>query len=95
MCGRHRQPTATRAGAGKSSQALYQPCTDVGVTAPDESAMADTEIRQPQLTHWVALTGWRDIGWLMVGREKGGGGIAKQTPSVGWASVPQMWQQTG
>ena len=95
MCGRAGQPTASRAGAGKSSQALYQPFTNPGVTAPDESAMADTEIRQPQLTHWVALMGWGHIGWLMVGREKGGGGIENRTPSVGWASEPQMWQQTG
>ena len=53
--GRHRQPTASRAGAEKSSEALYQPCKDVGATAPDESAMADTEILQPQLTQEVAL----------------------------------------
>ena len=63
-----------RAGAGKSSQALYQPCTDVGVTAPDESAMARTEIPKPQLTQRVARMGWGHIGWLMVGREKGGDG---------------------
>ena len=57
--------------------------------------MADTEIRQPQLTHWVALTGWRDIGWLMVGREKGGDGNANQNPFSGVGLTPQMRQQTG
>ena len=78
--GCHRQPLASRAGAEKSSQALYQPCTDVGVTAPDESAMADTEIRQPQLTQRVALMGWGDIGWLMVESMEGGGDSGNQNP---------------
>ena len=40
--------------------------------------MAATEIRQPQLTHWVALTlphwltGWGGIGWLIGERKRNG-----------------------
>ena len=93
--GRHRQPTASRAGAEKSSEALYQPCTDVGVTAPDESAMADTEILQPRLTQRVALMGWGDIGWLMVESMEGGGDSGNQNPFSGVGLTPQMRQQTG
>ena len=90
--GCHRQPTASRAGAEKSSQALYQPCTDVGVTAPDESAMADTEIRQPQLTQRAAVIGWGGIGWLMVESMEGGGRSANQNPFSGVGLTPQMRQ---
>ena len=90
--GRHRQPTASRAGAGKSSQALYQPCTDPGVTAPDESAMARTENPQPQLTQRVARMGWGGIGWLMVGRTEGGDHNENQNPFSGVGLTPQMRQ---
>ena len=37
-------PKAIREGAEKSSLTLYQPFTNAGVTAPDESARARTEI---------------------------------------------------
>ena len=90
MCGRPGQPTASRARAGKSSQALYQPCTDPGVTAPDESAVARTENPQPQLTQRVARMGWGGIGWLMVGRTEGGDNNENQNPFSGVGLTPQM-----
>ena len=88
-------PQPADQGLERASQALYQPCTDVGVTAPDESAMADTEIRQPQLTQQAAVIGWGGIGWLMVESMEGGGGSANQNPFSGVGQTPQMRQQTG
>ena len=91
-CGRPGQPTASRAGAGKSSQALYQPCTDPGVTAPDESARARTEIPDIRLTHRAALMGWLVGGrhWVANGGELEGGGDRLGCSSR--ASEPQMRQ---
>ena len=54
--------------------------------------MADTEIRQPQLTQTVALVGRGGIGWLMVESMEGGGGSANQNPFDGVGLTPQMRQ---